>query len=130
MLILSLESDVEPFLARISEDVCSVWHVNYQFDLPSHDLYLPRAIGQLLMSIPDVYANQNGDRPPHSRQSNSLKNILLLQYSVHLRVIIIRSAIGIITLHVEHVEWGLDQADQIEMLLTRLLPQNEPCFIY
>ena len=31
----------------------------------------------------DVYANQNGDRPPHSQQTNSLKNILLLQYSVH-----------------------------------------------
>ena len=35
-----------------------------------------------LKKAADVYAIQNGDRPPHSRQSNSLKNILLLQYSV------------------------------------------------
>ena len=33
---------------------CDKLHVNYQFDLPSHDLYLPRAVGQLLMSIPEV----------------------------------------------------------------------------
>ena len=46
-----------------------------------------------LKKAADVYANQNGDRPPHSRQTNSLENILL-QYSVHLRVIIIRSSIG------------------------------------
>ena len=35
-----------------------------------------------LQKAADVYANQNGDRPPHSRQTNSLKNILLLQCSV------------------------------------------------
>ena len=38
----------------------------------------------------DVYANQNGDRPPQSQQTNGWKNILLLQCSVH-RVIITRS---------------------------------------
>ena len=31
---------------------CPVGHVNYQFDLPSHDLYLPWAVGQVLMSTP------------------------------------------------------------------------------
>ena len=40
-----------------------------------------------------VYANQNGDRPPQSQQTNGWKNILLLQCSVHLHVIITRSTI-------------------------------------
>ena len=45
-----------------------------------------------LKKAADVYANQNGDRPPQSQQTNGWKNILFLQYSVHLRVIITRSA--------------------------------------
>ena len=46
-----------------------------------------------LKKAADIYANQNGDPPPQSRQTNGLENILLLQCSVHLRVIITRSTI-------------------------------------
>ena len=44
-----------------------------------------------LKKAADVYANQNGDRPPQSQQTNGWKKNLLLQCSVHLRVIITRS---------------------------------------
>ena len=46
-----------------------------------------------LKKAADVYANQNGDRPPQSQPTNGWGNILLLQCSVHLRVIITRSTI-------------------------------------
>ena len=47
-----------------------------------------------LKKAADIYANQNGDRPPQSQQTNGWKNILFLQSSVHLRVIITRSTIS------------------------------------
>ena len=80
------------FFTRVRDgfisDLVSKWGVC--FGVRELYLYSP------LKKAADVYANQNGDRPPHSRQTNSLENILLLQYSVHLRVIIIRSSIGLI----------------------------------